>query len=135
MAPPSSPAPSSTVPTPRANPTWEDFCAAYPPNGTAPVPGHVVRQARGSFADGVLTLATGSTAVYDKLRQHEGALARLATEFCGAPVRLALTPPANGPATEAMLIQAYGQREELKPCMDILEARLERVVPLTDDTH
>ena len=119
----------------RAHPTWEDFCAAYPANGAAPVPGHVVRQAKGAFADGVLTLATGSTAVYDKLRQHEAALARLATEFCGAPVRLALAPPANGPATEAMLIQAYGQREELKPCMDILEARLERVVPLTDDTH
>ena len=94
------------------------------------MPAHVLRQARGQFEGSVLTLATETDAVYQRLEKALPDLRRMAAEYFAGPVDVWLEAPQRVHKTEAMLKEEFAARDELKPCLEILDATVSRVRPL-----
>lgn len=111
-------------------PKWEEFCVYCQEHGKGLVPAHFLRQTQGVFDRGVLQLTTSSAAVYERLERLLPVLRTMAGDYSGGPVDVTLEAPTRVHKTEAMLKDEFGAREELKPCMEILDASLSRVRPI-----
>lgn len=125
-SPPAAFAGTSAVRQPR----WEDFCVYCQEHGKGLVPAHFLRQTQGVFDRGTLQLTTSSAAVYERLERLLPVLRTMAEDYSGGPVEATLEAPTRVHKTEAMLKDEYAAREELKPCMEILDASLSRVRPM-----
>ena len=112
---------------PESSPTWEGFCAYCADNAPGILPAYILRQIQGTFDGATLTLATESTSVYDRLENACDALQGAASTYCGRPLRV-LIPPSRVIKTPAELCKEFDQREELRHCKELLDARVDRVL-------
>ena len=134
----SAPGAPNTASAPGANrsggPTWEDFCTYCADHGKGLVQSFILSQTQGVFsgsgADNELRLSTESGAVYERLERLLPVLRTMAGDYTGVPVEILLSAPTRERKTEAMLKEEFAAREELQPCMEILDASLARVRPL-----
>lgn len=119
-----------------ASPTWEGFSAYCGEHGNGHCPQHVLRQTRGTFTGDTLNLTTNALTLYQQLERMQSVWEKLAKAYCGRDISVSITPPAQLPKTEAELKEAFAQREELKPLIEIFDARISRCPPLTSTiTH
>lgn len=130
QAPAESISPPTAPPVPLTNPQWDACCALYSDKGQSGIPAHVLRQVRGVFDGSLLTLATDTDAVYQRLKNSLPEITRMASDYCKAPVEVQLEAPQRVHKTEAMLKEEFTAREELKPCLELLDASISRVRPL-----
>lgn len=131
MAPARDAAPAPTSASSLARqPQWEDFCTYCQEHGKGLVPAHFLRQTQGDFDKGALRLSTSSAAVHERLEKLLPVLRTMLGDYAGTPMDVSLEAPTRTHKTEAMLKEEFAAREELKPCMEILDASLTRVRPL-----
>lgn len=120
----------SPVAAAKRQPQWEDFCTYCQEYGKGLVPAHFLRQTQGVFDAGELRLTTASAQVHEKLEKLLPVLRTMAGDYAGDPVDVTLSAPTRIHKTEAMLKEEFAAREELQPCMEILDASLARVRPM-----
>lgn len=113
-----------------SQPQWEDFCTYCQEHGKGLVPAHFLRQTQGVFDRGTLRLSTSSTSVCERLDRLLPVLRTMAGDYTGGPVDITLDAPTHTHKTEAMLKEEFAAREELQPCIEILNATLHRVRPI-----
>ena len=143
-APQPEPAPAATPPaaTPAAAPpapaparavqeNWDEFCDYCADHGKGLIPAHLLRQTQGVFQNGHLRLATDSASVYERLEKLVPLLRTMAGDYSGQDMRVALREPERVHKTEAMLKEEFAAREDLKPCLEILDASVTRVRPVS----
>lgn len=112
-------------------PTWEGFFAYCTTHGNGQCPQHVLRQTKGVFAGNVLTLSTSALTLYQQLDRTQDAWKKMVKDYCGQDIQITIAPPTQLPKTEAELKEAFAQRDELKPLIEIFDARISRCPPLT----
>lgn len=118
------------------NPTWEGFFAYCCEHGNGQCPQHVLRQTRGVFTEKGLNISTGALTLYQQIERMQSTWEKLAREYCGRYICVTIAPPSQLPKTEAELKAEFAQREELKPLIEIFDARISRCPPLTNtDSH
>lgn len=129
------PVQASGTPT-EMNPTWEGFFAYCCEHGNGQCPQHVLRQTRGMFTDQGLNISTSALTLYQQIERMQSTWEKLAREYCGRDISVTIAPPSQLPKTEAELKEEFAEREELKPLIEIFDARISRCPPLTNtDSH
>ena len=114
----------------RAAPDWESFrawCAEQPHDGA---PQHLLRQCKGEFDGGTLTLTTATATLCEHLEKCRQTLETATERFCGRPMQVHIVPPAHAPKTDAELREEFAAREELRYCQEFLDASIIRVRPV-----
>lgn len=134
-APAATPTTSAAAPA-GAHPTWEGFFAYCCEHGNGQCPQHVLRQTRGAFTEKGLSISTSALTLYQQIERMQSTWEKLAKEYCGHDINVTIAPPVQLPKTEAELKEDFAQREELKPLIEIFDARISRCPPLTNtDSH
>ncbi len=111
-------------------PDWESFRAWCAEERHDAAPQHLLRQCKGDFDGGTLTLTTAAATLCEHLETCRPALETAAGAFCGRPVRVRIAPPARPPKTDAELREEFAAREELRYCQELLDASIIRVRPV-----
>lgn len=116
-----------------SNPTWEGFFAYCIAQGNGQCPQHVLRQTKGTFSGDVLTLSTAALTLYQQLDRSQDTWRELLKGYSGRDMHIVVAPPTQMPKTEAELKEAFAQREELKPLIEIFDARISRCPPIANN--
>lgn len=116
--------------SPPAEPRWEEFLAHCAAHGQGEVSPQLLRQTKGRFEGAALIIATETGTVYERLEKTLDALRRMAMSHLGRPVEVRIEPPARPHKSETALREEFAAKEELQPCLEILDAAIARVRPL-----
>lgn len=116
--------------------TWEGFFNYCCEHGNGQCPQHVLRQTSGAFTENGLSISTSALTLYQQIERMQSTWEKLAREYCGRDISVSIAPPTQLPKTQAELKEEFAQREELKPLIEIFDARISRCPPLTNtDSH
>ncbi len=115
-------------------PTWENFTAFMAvqseKDGKDVIPSHILFQTKGTFNNNILQLEAKSGTCFDKLEQARPILQKLCADFCGFEVSLQIELAAQNHKPESVLKQEFADREDMKDCLEILDATIIRVRPV-----
>lgn len=129
--PATAPQPALSVRQGAAQPNWQDFHVYCAEHSNGQCPQHILRQSCGVFTGNTLTLTIKALTLFQQIERMQSVWEQLASEYCGQPMQVCIEPPTHLPKTEAELKEAFAQREELKPLIDIFDARISRCPPLS----
>ncbi len=133
--PPAAPAvpPEASPDVPPAAPDWEGFLAFCGNNAALCGPANVgqLRQARGTFAQGALSVVTLAAMQQSQFSApaYMQALRRLAEAYTGAPVDVRILPPERPVRTEADLKEEMAGRPQVQALTQAFDAQIVRCVP------
>ncbi|MDD2967286.1 MAG: DNA polymerase III subunit gamma/tau [Desulfovibrionaceae bacterium] len=114
--------------------SWEhfcEFCASVQEQGGTSLPLRMMRSVSGHFSAQGCRIQTPSQQQCDSLERSRPVLENLLAQYCHQAIGLLIVPPARAPRTEAQLKDEFSQRAEVKLCCELLDARLDRVHPLS----
>jgi DNA polymerase III subunit gamma/tau len=114
--------------------SWEhfcEFCASEQEQGGTSLPLRMMRSVSGHFSAQGCRIQTPSQQQCDSLERSRPVLENLLAQYCHQAISLLIVPPARAPRTEAQLKDEFSQRAEVKLCCELLDARLDRVHPLS----
>ena len=114
--------------------SWEhfcEFCASVQEQGGTSLPARMLRAVAGQFGAQSCRIQTPSQQQCDSLERSRPQLENLLAQYCREALTVTIVPPARPPRTEAQLKEEFLQRAEVKLCCELLDARLDRVHPLT----
>ncbi len=97
------------------------------------VPSQFLRQATGVLEENTLKLHCTNMAVYDKLNSLHAIIETIASDYCGSAITLELTKSTIEHKPEATLKAEFSEREDMQPCLKILDATVTRVRPFNEN--
>ncbi len=127
---------SDTHPTPQKShqnttpPSWEALCDHIVTEGKGLVPAHFLRQAKGTLIHNSLELKCNSLAVFEKLEKLRPIIETISSDYCGFAITITLHKPILKHVPESTLKAEFAAREDMQPCLEILDASISRVRPL-----
>lgn len=111
-----------------------DFCASWQDAGRDMPRQHLLRSVGATWNKGVLRLAPKSeTQMFQLERAREALMAALVAYGAGQTQLELVAPRPYRP--EAELIDEFSQRPELRPCLEVLNARLKGCRPVDQDNR
>ena len=111
-----------------------DFCASWQDAGRGMPRQHLLRSVGAAWNKGVLRLAPKSeTQMFQLERAREALMAALVAYGAGQTQLELVAPRPYRP--EAELIDEFSQRPELRPCLEVLNARLKGCRPVDQDNR
>ncbi len=124
-------APTQATPLRNTPLTWEAVREHLATQQPPVIPDIFLQQATGSFEDGALHIHTKSTSVYAKI-EHARVALQDALQSVYGNISLHIHKPVKTLKTEAVLLEEFNAREDLKDCLEILDASIYKVRPLHD---
>ncbi len=97
------------------------------------VPSQFLRQATGVLEENTLKLHCTNMAVYDKLNSLHDIIENIASDYCGFAITLELTKSTIEHKPESTLKAEFSEREDMQPCLKILDATVTRVRPFNEN--
>ena len=111
-----------------------DFCASWQDAGRDMPRQHLLRSVGATWNKGVLRLAPKSETQMFQLERAREALMAALVAYGAGQTRLELVAP-RPYRPEAELIDEFSQRPELRPCLEVLNARLKGCRPVDQDNR